>query len=93
MNGFENGKVTTGWWRGFLRQHKDELVTKQGEKSALNRSNWMTLPKFQPHGNPTPQGGMGHPPSPLLTTARSGPSSSSPARPAVLFHCLSLLAR
>jgi hypothetical protein len=24
---FEKGQVTTGWWRGFLRQHKDKLVT------------------------------------------------------------------
>jgi hypothetical protein len=35
--GFEKGRVTTGWWRGFLR-HKDELMTKWGEKFALNRS-------------------------------------------------------
>ena len=21
-----------GWWRGFLRQHEDKLVTKQGDK-------------------------------------------------------------
>jgi hypothetical protein len=41
---FEKGQVTTGWWRGFLRQHKDKLVTKQGEKFALNRNDWTTLP-------------------------------------------------
>jgi hypothetical protein len=37
-SGFEKGRVTTGWWRGFLRRHKDELMTKWGEKFALNRS-------------------------------------------------------
>jgi hypothetical protein len=42
--GFEKGQVTTGWWRRFLRRHKDKLVTKQGEKFVLNRSDWTTLP-------------------------------------------------
>ncbi len=31
--GFEKGRVTTGWWRGFLRRHEDRLVTKQGKNS------------------------------------------------------------
>ncbi len=44
---FEKGKVTLGWWRGFLRRHKDGLVTKQGKKIALNRSNWTTLPNIK----------------------------------------------
>jgi hypothetical protein len=35
---FEKGKVTSGWWRGFLRRHEDRLVTKRGKKIALNRS-------------------------------------------------------
>ena len=45
--GFEKGRVTTGWWRGFLRRHKDKLVTKRGEKFALNRSDWTTLPNIK----------------------------------------------
>jgi hypothetical protein len=44
--GFEKGQVTTGWWRGFLRRRKDKLVTKRGEKIALNRSDWATLPNI-----------------------------------------------
>jgi hypothetical protein len=27
-DGFEKSQVTTGWRRGFLRQHKDMLVAK-----------------------------------------------------------------
>jgi len=41
--GFEKGKVTSGWWRGFLRRNEDKLVTKRGENFALNRHNWTTL--------------------------------------------------
>jgi hypothetical protein len=48
--GFEKGRVTTGWWRGFLRRHEDKLVTKRGEKFALNlifratmRGSWASL--------------------------------------------------
>jgi hypothetical protein len=44
---FEKGKVTMGWWRGFLRRHKDKLVTKQGENFALNRSGSTTLPNIK----------------------------------------------
>ncbi len=44
---FEEGKVTSGWWRGFLRCHEDRLVTKQSKKIALNRSNWTTLPNLK----------------------------------------------
>ncbi len=44
---FEKGQVTSGWWRGFLRRHEDKLVTKQGEKFALNRSDWMSLPNIR----------------------------------------------
>jgi hypothetical protein len=29
---FEKGKVTSGWWRGFLRRHEDRLVAKRGKK-------------------------------------------------------------
>ena len=42
--GFEKSKVTSGWWRGFLRRNEDKLVTKRGEKFALNRHDWTTLP-------------------------------------------------
>ena len=45
--GFEKGRVTTGCWRGFLRPHKDKLVTKRGENFALNRHNWTTLPNIK----------------------------------------------
>ena len=45
--GFEKGKVTSGWWRGFLRRHEDKLVTKRGEKFALNRHDWTTLPNIK----------------------------------------------
>jgi hypothetical protein len=45
--GFEKGQVTSGWWRGFLRQHKDKLITKRGEKFALNRGDWTTLPSIR----------------------------------------------
>ena len=45
--GFEKGRVTKGWWRGFLRRHEDKLVTKRGEKFALNRSDWTTLPNIK----------------------------------------------
>ncbi len=44
---FEKGKVTTGWWRRFLRRNEDKLVTKRGEKFALNRSDWTTLPNIR----------------------------------------------
>ncbi|KAL3804780.1 hypothetical protein ACHAW5_001887 [Stephanodiscus triporus] len=44
---FVKGRVTTGWWRGFLRRHEDKLVTKRGEKFALNRSDWTTLPNIK----------------------------------------------
>ena len=45
--GFEKGKVTSGWWRGFLRRNKDKLVTKRGENFALNRHDWTTLPNIR----------------------------------------------
>jgi hypothetical protein len=32
---------------GFFRHHEDRLVTNQGKKIALNRSNWMTLPNIK----------------------------------------------
>ena len=45
--GFEKGKVTNGWWRGFLRRNENKLVTKRGEKFALNRHDWTTLPNIK----------------------------------------------
>jgi len=46
--GFEKGTVTSGWWRGFLRRNEDtKLVTKRGEKFALNRRDWATLPNIK----------------------------------------------
>jgi hypothetical protein len=45
--GFEKGKVTSGWWRGFLRRNEDKLVTKRGEKFAMNRHDWTTLPNIK----------------------------------------------
>ena len=29
--GFEKGKVTKGWWKGFLRRNENKLVNKRGE--------------------------------------------------------------
>ncbi len=45
--GFDKDQVTSGWWRGFLQRHEDKLVTKRGEKFALNRSDWTTLPNIR----------------------------------------------
>ncbi len=42
-----NGKVTTGWWRGFLKRHGNEIVTKRGDKFALNRHDWTTFENIQ----------------------------------------------
>ena len=44
---FKYGTVTKAWWRGFLRRHEHEIVTKRGEKFALNRSDWTTLPNIK----------------------------------------------
>ena len=41
--GSKGGKASKGWWAGFLCQHEHELVTKQRERFALNRHDWMTL--------------------------------------------------
>jgi hypothetical protein len=43
----KNGKVTRGWWRGFLRRHGHKIVTKRGEKFATNRHDWTTLSNIQ----------------------------------------------
>ncbi len=42
-----NGKVTTGWWRGFLKSHGNEIFTKRGERFALNRDDWTTFENIQ----------------------------------------------
>ena len=44
---FKHVTVTKAWWRGFLRQHAHEIVTKQGEKFALNQSKWTALPNIK----------------------------------------------
>jgi hypothetical protein len=41
--GYKDGKVSNGWWKGFLCRHEHELVTKHGERFALNHHNWTTL--------------------------------------------------
>ena len=46
-NSFQYGLVTKAWWRGFLKRHEHEIVTKRGEKFALNRSEWTTLPNIK----------------------------------------------
>ncbi len=46
-NSFTPRLVTRAWWRGFLKRHKDKIVTKRGEKFALNRSEWTTLPNIK----------------------------------------------
>ncbi len=33
---FQHGRVTKGWWKGFLKRHGHEIVTKRGKKIALN---------------------------------------------------------
>jgi hypothetical protein len=42
IGGNNLGRVTKNWWRGFLRRHEHEIVTKRGEKFALNRHDWTT---------------------------------------------------
>jgi hypothetical protein len=41
--GYKDGKVSNGWWKGFLCRHEHELVTKHGERFALSHHNWTTL--------------------------------------------------
>ena len=42
-----NRKVTTCWWRGFLKHHGNEIVIKMGNKFALNRHDWTTFENIQ----------------------------------------------
>ena len=44
---FEYGTVTKNWWRGFMERHGHKIVTKRGEKFALNRADWTTLPNIR----------------------------------------------
>mmetsp|Transcript_11312 Transcript_11312/g.24031 ORF Transcript_11312/g.24031 Transcript_11312/m.24031 type:complete len:208 (+) Transcript_11312:255-878(+) len=37
------GKVGQGWWCGFLRRNGQRIVTQQGEKFAIDWSDWTTL--------------------------------------------------
>ena len=41
--GSKDGKASKGWWAGFLCRHEHEIVTKRGERFALNRHDWTTL--------------------------------------------------
>jgi hypothetical protein len=41
--GSKDGKVSKGRWKGFLHWHEHELVTKYGERFALNHHDWTTL--------------------------------------------------
>ena len=41
--GYKDGKVSNGWWKGFLCRHEHELVTKLGERFALNHHDWTML--------------------------------------------------
>ncbi len=40
---FVKGEVGRGWWRGFLRRNEHQIVTKRGERFAIDRSKWTTL--------------------------------------------------
>lgn len=44
---FVPGKVGPGWWSGFLKRHGHKIVTKKGERFALNRSQWTTYPNIE----------------------------------------------
>ena len=35
-----------GYWRGFMKRNKDQLVSKRGQKYELNRDNWTTYQNF-----------------------------------------------
>ncbi len=37
------GTVGLGWWYGFLRRNGQRIVTQQGKKFAVDRSDWTTL--------------------------------------------------
>ncbi len=37
------GTIGSGWWYGFLRRNGHRIVTQQGEKFAVDRSDWTTL--------------------------------------------------
>jgi hypothetical protein len=44
---FVPGNVSKGWWIGFLERHDNKIVTKRGEKFAISRSDWTTLPNIR----------------------------------------------
>ena len=41
-----DGKVGKGYWYGFLKRHRDKLVSRRGQKYELNRQNWTTYSNF-----------------------------------------------
>ena len=41
-----HGKVGKGYWYGFLKRHRDKLVSRRGQKYELNRQNWTTYSNF-----------------------------------------------
>ena len=40
------GMVGKGYWRSFLKRHKNQIVSKRGQKYELNRQNWTTYANF-----------------------------------------------
>ena len=38
--------VGKGYWRSFLKRHKNQIVSKRGQKYELNRQNWTTYANF-----------------------------------------------
>ena len=37
------GRIRKGWWYGFLWRNGHRIVTQQGERFAVDRSDWTTL--------------------------------------------------
>ncbi len=37
------GGIGVNWWWGFKKQHASRIVSKKGEKFALNRADWTKL--------------------------------------------------
>ena len=37
------GRVGKNWWRGFKKRHAHQIVSKKGEKFALNQADWTKL--------------------------------------------------
>ncbi len=43
---FKPGEIGNEWWQRFLKQNEHCIVTQQGEKFAVDRSDWTTLEKI-----------------------------------------------